>query len=162
MRTTKDIVESQILSRFGGSIPETDECVIWPYRCTGNGYGHTQTRRRGSARKNEYIHRLIWEYVNGRPPAKGKHIMHGCDTPPCFNPRHLTEGEPSQNALERGTRERRRVVPYPVVEQIRERLVMGQSQVSIAKEFGLSQGYVAHLKSGRIKRNGKACSAMRF
>lgn len=155
MRTTKQIVENQILPRIGGSIPETDECVLWPLSTTGNGYGRVMTSRITGHCRNEYVHRLIFEYVTGTPPIKGKHVMHTCDVPRCCNPRHLVQGTASENHQQKARNGRIKQIPYEVVQQIRQGLANGRSCNQLAPEFGVSVPYVIKLKNGEIKRNGK-------
>jgi hypothetical protein len=65
-------------------------CVIW-LRATSSGYGVKS--RNGRMR---YVHRLSWELEHG-PIPKGMHVLHHCDTPPCFNFEHLFLGTNHDN-----------------------------------------------------------------
>lgn len=61
-------------------------CRVSPI--TGAGYG--------KHRNQQYLHRWVWEQVNG-PIPEGMVVMHTCDNPPCFLYEHLRLGTIADN-----------------------------------------------------------------
>ena len=58
---------------------------------TAGGYGRiTRDGKRG------YLHRWVWEQVNG-PIPPGMQVLHRCDNPPCFRYDHLFLGTQADN-----------------------------------------------------------------
>ena len=58
----------------------------------------------GKHRNQQYLHRWVWEQVNG-PIPEGMLVRHRCDNPPCFRYDHLLLGTVADNTadmLERG------------------------------------------------------------
>ena len=69
----------------------SDECLLWPFAKTGDDYGSFRLHK-----KNVSVHVAAFEEVNG-PVPEGMWVLHKCDTPPCFNPRHLFLGTCKDN-----------------------------------------------------------------
>lgn len=68
-------------------IPYTgDNCLIWPYARSSNGYSNI-----GIDGRNFRVHRLACEAVNGPPPSDRHEAAHLCGRGDkgCVNPRHL-------------------------------------------------------------------------
>lgn len=65
-------------------------------------------------------------------------VLHSCDYPPCVNPRHLREGDDSDNMRDMYSRARggrQRLTPE-AVRAIRERAALGEKHTSLAAEHG--------------------------
>ncbi len=80
------------LPYFLGAIEShnSNECLIWPFAKDGGGYGMLHFERRLVK-----AHRLAFKIAYGHwPTPKG---CHSCDTPACFNFRHIFEGTQTQN-----------------------------------------------------------------
>lgn len=70
-----------------------DECLIWPYGDSGNGYGRIMVGRKASR-----AHRVMCEIKHGPAPHEGLEAAHSCGNGHigCVNPNHLrwaTRGE---------------------------------------------------------------------
>jgi hypothetical protein len=76
---------------------ETDECVIWPYGCTGNGkYGQLVING-----KIQTVPAWVCEFRYGPRPSKKYVAAHGpCHNPLCINYRHLSWKTYSENNLD--------------------------------------------------------------
>jgi hypothetical protein len=73
----------------------TDECILWPFNLTHNGYG-TVNEPTGNGRGNNVrAHRLAYKLVHGRWPEPCG--LHRCDVRRCINPRHIYEGSNAAN-----------------------------------------------------------------
>jgi hypothetical protein len=78
---------------------DSDECLIWPFSLTANGYGQVTFQGKG-----ETAHRVAFLVTHGHwPTPQGQHT---CDVPACFNPRHIIEGTPAQNMADKVSRGR--------------------------------------------------------
>ncbi len=66
---------------------DTDECIVWPYRLTTDGYGRLDVDG-----KRLRAHRFVLELASGPAPGPGYEAAHApviCHNPPCVNPAHL-------------------------------------------------------------------------
>lgn len=73
------------------------EC--WPWR------GWALTKKTYPRFRVEACHRLVVEFVLGRPMRADFWALHACDNPPCCNPTHLSEGTASANSTQRWERD---------------------------------------------------------
>jgi hypothetical protein len=75
-----------------------DECLIWPFARTSQGYGHLHIDG-----KLKYVHRLACAHVNGDPPTRDHHAAHDCGNGAggCCNPRHLRWATAKENAKDK-------------------------------------------------------------
>lgn len=95
-----DITES-LVNRFEEKVKVGRGCWEWmafrnPTRpCEISGYGRFQIGKRG------YLaHRVSWRIYRGEIP-EGMCVMHKCDNPCCVNPKHLSIGTLSDNAVDK-------------------------------------------------------------
>jgi HNH endonuclease len=79
---------------------DTDDCIEWPYWRTMWGYG---TVWFGGSQ--EATHRLAFAMTNGSIP-EDMNVLHKCDNPPCFNPRHLFLGTGQDNQTDMQNKDR--------------------------------------------------------
>lgn len=130
-------------------------CECQEYEGVIGKHGYGQVRLSG---KSVYAHRLAWALNNGADPT-GKVVMHTCDNRKCVNPEHLRLGTQAENVADMDQKDRRRTVAYAgegngnsklTASQVAEiRSLMGvETQVSLAKRFGVSQAHVSKIQAG--------------
>lgn len=78
-----------------------DEC--WPWKAAKRRRGYGVFWRAG---KFVNASRVAWELANGRPMPAEMRPLHGCDNPPCCNPRHIRPGTQKENVAEMHARGR--------------------------------------------------------
>lgn len=137
-------------------IRENDECWEWKAaKKRKMGYGVFRVGVSGIDRKQVYAHRFVWEYVNGPIPV-GMYICHKCDNPPCCNPNHLFIGTRADNVKDMVNKGRGRGKIFKgsahgnsklSEEQVYAIRAASGSQTKIAKQYGISDVLVCHIKS---------------
>lgn len=127
-------------------------CWIWQGTVTHDGYGYA--RACGLMIR---AHRLSYALHHGDLPADAI-ICHTCDVPLCVNPDHLYAGDEVTNWLDMVERKRRkrirgeerictRLTPE-LVREARRRAALGETQRSIAKDFGVAQSAISRAVRG--------------
>lgn len=123
-----------------------DECWEWAGCLDNKGYGVIK----GGSRMVK-AHRLSLEMYLGRPLSEGMYVLHSCDNPSCVNPSHLREGTPQDNMDDKMSRGRwsngERKLTWEKVAEIRSRV--GQTQASLAAEFGISTSQVKRIRNNK-------------
>ena len=143
---------------------EGDGCWEWTARTDDDGYGKLRLCR---PRRSISAHRYSYELANG-PIPDGLLVCHHCDNPPCVRPDHLFLGTPADNMRDKESKGRgvrvhgdahfSRCHPELVargedsvqskmkesdVRAIRVRCIAGETQRSVARAFGITQGHVS-------------------
>ncbi len=128
-----------------------NECWEW----TGGkraGYG-----RMRKGRKQVGAHCVSWEIHNGELPA-GFQALHDCDNPGCVNPGHLFLGTHGDNMADRNTKGRSakgeghgraKITKEQVIAIRRRYAVGGVTQTQLGEYYGLGQGAVHYIVSGK-------------
>lgn len=140
----RDFVETA--SAYTGS-----ECLEWPF-ATVAGYGRVNIEG-----ESALVHRLVCERRHGPPPPRAQ-AAHGCGNRTCVNPGHLRWATPIENASDRiahgtdcrGDKHPQRILTEHIVREVRRRVAAGESQASLAREFGVHRhtiGSAVHGKS---------------
>lgn len=85
-----------VLARFWAKVDVRgpDECWPWLAGRVPAGYGKFKLDG-----KDVPAHRVAYEAVEGEIP-EARILRHGCNNPPCCNPRHLTPGAHAQNQFD--------------------------------------------------------------
>jgi len=130
-------------------------CIEWKGYKNFKGYGVTCVK--GKPRK---VHRLEWEKHNGRIPPD-LCILHHCDNPACYNIEHLFIGTKGDNNRDRHMKGRSAGGAPPGethglhklteegVREIRRLIEAGNTDVSIAKQYGVTTGCIRSIRIGR-------------
>lgn len=135
---------------------DVKESGCWEYRgaLDGSGYGHFRDNKTGKIMK---VHRLALERKIGRPLAgEGRdkeYACHKCDNRKCVNPDHLFVGTHAENMADM-TRKRRVNMKLPdgKVAELRKDRDSGMLQAELSKKYGVTQGYVSTILSGKSRR----------
>lgn len=145
--------QADVLGRFMKFVPTASPDQCWEWQSTKNrsGYGKFWLERRTAI-----AHRVSYELHKGAIPA-GLAVRHTCDNPPCVNPAHLIVGTGKDNArdaLERGKYRRgsengRAKLTESQVAEIRAGWMRGETQVDMARRFGVSKSAIQWVLNGR-------------
>lgn len=143
--------QPSLQTRFWSKVKmEPGGCWLWTGAHNGVGYGQISA---GPGRKGLLLaHRLIWTWLFGDIPD-GMYICHRCDVPSCVRPSHLFMGTSKENHEDCiskgrhniGDRNGQTKLTAEQVNEIRSRVRRGESQTSLAQEFGVSSGNVGHI-----------------
>lgn len=143
-------ITESVITRWNAKVNRSgqDECWLWTGSQDGHGYG---TLARGHGRGPAKAHRVSWEIHNG-PILGGLWVLHRCDNPTCVNPSHLFLGDQKANmrdasekgrmpgnGVTKGEAHHRTTLTSAQVIEMRRRHGLGQSQVSLAIDFGITQ-----------------------
>ena len=88
--STTTITECIDMERFWNKVDKAADCWLWTAAKNAGGYGRFSYKG-----ANRLAHRVSWELCKGSPAEKD--LCHTCDVPSCVNPKHLYEGDHSQN-----------------------------------------------------------------
>ena len=144
--------ESPIADRFWAKVAKSgpDECWEWNGNRNPRGYGSlTLGSRRDGTRRTVRAHRVSWELAYGAIPD-GLCICHTCDNRACVNPAHLFLGTQADNVADCMRKGRHHAkLGADEVRAIRDASARGQSQYSVATEFGVGQAHVSRIVNGQ-------------
>lgn len=138
-------LEDKIRWMLNQVIEDERGCWLWP-RIAVLGYGHLK-----AGGKQWKAHRMMFSLVNGDIPT-GLFACHRCDVKNCINPAHLFLGTALDNNRDCCAKGRHFSPPGELhpnalltessVRMIRAHWEAGRTQISISKEFGVSNGTV--------------------
>ena len=129
---------------------QKDECLIWPFFLSDNGYGLT------SAKPGRGAHRAMCVMVHGDPPSADHEVAHSCNVRACVNPHHLRWATKPENMADkvahdthqRGERNHNAKLTETEVRKLLE--LRGQVLLREASErFGVSIATVHRIWTGR-------------
>lgn len=81
---------------------ETDDCILWPFAEYDRGRGYGSVLFDGRMRR---AHRVAYR-LTASNYDETLCVLHRCDTPACYNPKHLYQGTQRKNAEDRESRNR--------------------------------------------------------
>ena len=151
--STRHLTLDEVVERIEArSIPEPNSgCLLWDSVAEVNSRGDTRpqyarVRLRG---KMVLIHRVMWEKTHGPiPPGKG--VLHRCDVSLCCEPTHLFLGTNDENHRDKALKDRGK--KKLTIEKAREIHMLYRDGIRVselARRYGLHQGYVSNLLSGK-------------
>ncbi len=114
-------------------------CLLWTAGSDKDGYGKFQISIGHTRQIHVRAHRFALATRIGRVPEEL--VLHSCDTPPCCNPNHLSEGSQSINLIQCAVRGRRSsvILTEDLVRTVRRRHAEGESVTDIAREIDVSR-----------------------
>lgn len=125
-------------------------CWLWTGYRNPDGYGQMRIDRRLRT-----VSRAAAAVYLGFDLDSQLHVLHDCDNPPCFNPRHLFIGTNADNRADshrKGRHARAKLTEARVVEIIRL-LQAREPQRTIAARYGISQRMVSLIATRRKWRH---------
>jgi hypothetical protein len=130
----------------------------WPFQgaLSSHGYGQLSLgRRKGLI----LAHRLAHMASTLEEIPAGLGVLHACDNPPCCNPRHLRAGTQADNAADMVARGRvsrlaneqsaQAKLSNADVAEIRLRCAGGETQTTVARDFGVHPAHVSRIVNVR-------------
>ena len=148
-----DLIQGTDITRFWRLVHKGLPRQCWEWQSTKNNSGYGKFWLNG---KTALAHRVAYELHNGPIPA-GFQVRHTCDNKPCVNPSHLLVGTGKDNARDaldrdryrRGSGNGRAKLTEPQVSEIRQCWANGETQVSMARRFGVSRAAIQWVLNGR-------------
>lgn len=135
--------------------PWPEQCVTFPFKRRSDGYADAMIDGRRIR-----AHRLACELAHGPAPRGDMEATHSCGNGHlgCINPNHLRWASHAQNMVDKighGTSMRGETHPMSVLSDadvLRIRSLRGQlTQSTIAAEFGISNGHVSEIQTGKSR-----------
>jgi len=145
------------IRRFWRKVEKSDACWRWLGRPMTVGYGYFG-RSEAGVKVDGYAHRMSWEIHYGSVPD-GLCVLHRCDNRMCVNPAHLFLGTRTDNQadaaakgrLPHGDRHWATKISEELIPVIMARLEAGETQVAVARDYGVSRQAVTNLVLRRRK-----------
>jgi len=136
---------------------DDDRCLIWPFARASHGYGVTTVGGRYAL-----AHRVMCEKAHGAAPTPAHESAHSCGKghEGCVHPRHLRWATKSENAVDamihgtsgvidnKGENHRMAKLTEDDVRSIRRRRECGETNVSLAKEYGVHSSCISQVTNG--------------
>lgn len=117
-------------------------CHLWVGRKNDDGYGLLRVSEKPE--RSRVAHAWLYEELRGEIPA-GTELDHKCTTRNCVNLDHL-EPVPHEENCRRG---RVAKLNFEIAAEIRSRHAAGESQASLAREFGVKPPAINKIVLGK-------------
>lgn len=132
-------------------ILDKDSCWNWCAGLRSRGYGAFKYNK-----KTMLAHRVVYILLKRLDP--NLLVCHRCDNKLCVRPSHLYQGTYSDNMQDcllrhrfaLGSNHGNAKLSENQIKQIKNKIKLGQSCYSIAKEYEVSKGTILHVKWGII------------
>lgn len=162
------LLTEKLKARFWAKVCKTDGCWLWTAHKDPRGYGRLSCQMDGKT--VPILAPRLSLLMAGHTPLNDQFALHSCDNPSCVNPAHLRWGTALENSRDmvargrttpteqhsarmracarRGSSHHFFKVPDEIVV-----LIFGdaRSHREIAAAYGVSQGYVSLVKSGKTR-----------
>jgi hypothetical protein len=141
----------QTAESFWGRVKKSKGCWEWQGACNSTGYGNVAwhgavyTAHRVSA----WLSGLVDTPSAPSSSREKTHVLHKCDNRKCCNPNHFFLGNYEDNQKDaysknrkvqpKGVQHTNAKLTTPQVKAIRRAYVGGNTQMQLAKEYGVSQ-----------------------
>lgn len=140
----------------------TNDSGCWEYqgRKDAKGYGVLDIYCPGmeKPKRTFLVHRISFAAHTGRDPGE-KFVCHSCDNPACINPKHLFLGTARENSADmvgkgrsisqRGANNHACKLTEIDAAAIIERIMNGEGNTSIAKDYGVTHYAISEIRRGR-------------
>lgn len=134
---------------------EKDDCLLWPFGRTSNGYGELKYKG-----KMIGAHVLMCKLAHGEKPDDKEMVAHSCGKGHlgCVNPNHLRWATGKENAADKiihGTDIKGEGIPWSKLKnedvvEIFKRAWLLEDQATIGSDFGVEKSIVSSIKNGKI------------
>jgi hypothetical protein len=146
-----------ILARFHAKYQKSAKgCWLWKSTMV-KAYGQFYVGRdlRTGRLVKHYAHRVAYAIKHGLAPA-GLEVMHGCDTPGCVNPAHLSLGTHRQNIADREAKGRGKKespnIRKITVEGVREIRESNQPSAYFARKWNVCVSHINRIRRGEKRK----------
>jgi len=155
-----------VLFRIAEKVKVVGECWEWQGATNQKGYGVIHLKNHPWPERTVAVHRLVYDMCVGS--IEGICVLHRCDNPACVRPSHLFSGSNQDNIADKVSKGRqakgatvtRRRIPRGEdvktsrlfesdVREIKRLLATGRSQLSLSKQFGVSQSTLNSIATGK-------------
>lgn len=138
------------------------ECWLWTKSFDRYGYGRFGFRHERK-KKEVKAHRAAYMLINNCSISSSEFVCHKCDNPACNNPSHLVLGDAAWNIADcvakgriaKGSKLPQSKLTEAHVIEIRQRIAVGETQVSLAREFGVARSTIIYALGNGWKHGWK-------